>query len=195
MSTKDVIDMEVKELKEDEGMMLKVFKLEKFFHKNKTKIIAVLVLLFVGFIGYKINAYFVEQNLIKTNNAYAELMENPSNKKALAILKENQPLYQLYILHNAKNIKQLEALSNAQNPEIQSIAQYKIAMLKGDINSIKNYTLSTNSLLRNAALYSLQRLYLQKGDIANAKKCYNEISNKSVYKQYSEALLHYGIVK
>ena len=195
MSTKDVIDMEVKELKEDEGMMLKVFKLEKFFHKNKTKIIAVLVLLFVGFIGYKINAYFVEQNLIKTNNAYAELMENPSNKKALAILKENQPLYQLYILHNAKDIKQLEALSNAQNPEIQSIAQYKIAMLKGDINSIKNYTLSTNALLRNAALYSLQRLYLQKGDIANAKKCYNEISDKSVYKQYSEALLHYGIVK
>jgi hypothetical protein len=196
MSAKDVIDAEVKEFKEDESLMLKVFKLEKFFNKHKTRIIAIVVFIVVAFIGYKINNYFVEQNLIKTNEAYVKLLSNPNDKEALSTLKENQALYQLYILNSANgDIKKLESLSHALNPEIASLAKYKIAMIKGDIKSIENYTLSTNSLLKNPALYSLQRLYLQKGDIKKAKECYEKISKDSVYKEYSKALLHYGITK
>jgi predicted negative regulator of RcsB-dependent stress response len=196
MSAKDVIDAEVKELKEDEGLMLKVFKLEKFFNKNKKKIISLFVILFLILVAYKINNYITEQNLIKTNNAYVKLLENPNDKESLAILKDNKPLYELYIFNTAKNdIKILETLKSASNEEISSIANYKLAMLKGDIKSVENYTLSTNSLLKNAALYTLQRLYLEKGDINKAKEVADKISKDSVYKDYSKALLHYGVAK
>jgi len=196
MNTKEVISEEMKEMKQDESLMLKVFKLERVFNKYKIQIISILVLLFVVFVGYKINDYFVEQNLLKTNKAYLKVLQNPNDKKALKILKENKALYQLYILNSANgDIKKLESLSHALNPEIASIAKFKIAMLKGNIKSIEDYTLSTNSILKDPALYSLERLYLQKGDFQKAKQAYEDISKDSVYKEYAKALLHYGIVK
>ncbi len=182
--------MEIKEeLKQDEELLVKVFKLEKFVRKYKKPLIAGAIIIILAVIGYKTYNYLQTQKLIKENNALDTLLINPNNKEALNIVKQNKKLYDLYLLKKGD-------YKDITSPELQAIKAYEIAMQKGDIKSLESYLLNPNyHILKNAIRIALIRDYLAKGNRKKAKEIYEDIDSNSKYKDLALYLLHYGIVK
>ena len=190
--------MDVKEIKEEikqeESFLLKLFQLEKFIKKYKNQLIALLVIIIVGVIGYEVNGYLQTQKLIKTNTAYNTLLKNPNNKEALKTLKENPKLFNLYLLQTSnQDIKKLKLVAK-ENGIVGNIAKYQLAMLKGDIKDIQNYTMTLNSVYKDLALLNLERIYLKNNNHKKAKDIASQIKDTDIAKIANE-LLHYGIVK
>ena len=185
--------MEIKEtLKQEEELLVKVFKLEKFIKKYKKQLIVALVLIVTLAIGNAIYSYVQTRKLIASNNALDRLLANPNDKKALETLKENKRLYQLYLLRSDK----IEDLQKITAPELKAMAQYKIAMLKGDKQSLENYLLNPDyKILKDAVRFALIRIYLKEGNRQKAMELYSQMSDNSKYKPFAKFLLHYGIVK
>ena len=189
MGIKDEIKKDTQELKQDEDLLVKVFKLEKFLKKYKYYIISAIAIIIIAFIGYNIKNYFNTQKLIKTNNALDELLKNPNGKKALQILKENKNLYQLYLLSQGKYKK-------ITSKELEAIKAYELAMQKGTKEALENYLLNPNyKILKDPVRLALMRIYLQENNRKQAKILFNEIDPNSKFKQLGIYLLHYGIVK
>jgi hypothetical protein len=183
----------IKEIKEEESLLLKIFQLEKIVNKYKYQIIGFFGLLIVVFIGYQIKSYINEQNLIKTNKAYDALLVNPNNKEALKELKNNPKLFNLYLLHNSKSVEELQKVANGSGI-VANIAKYEIAAMKGDKKSLENYSMSINAVYKDLALLNVERLYLQENNHKKAKKIANQIKDDKI-KEIADTLLHYGIVK
>ena len=181
--------MEVKEqLKQDEQLLVSVFKLEKFVNKYKKHLILAAVILLIYVIGKVSYNYMKTQELIKTNNAFNTLLENPNDKKALEILKENKNLYQLYLLKEGK-------FNEISSPELKELAAYELAMQKGDIKSLENYLLNPEyKILKDSVRVALIRAYLAKGDRKKAVEISNNIKSQK-FAEFAKYLLHYGIVK
>jgi len=185
------------EIKEEETLLLKLFQLEKLVKKYKYHLISVFVILIVAFFGYQINNYLKTQKLIETNNAYNQLLKNPNIKNGsqlLAILKENKPLFRLYLLQTANNDKaKLEEVSQTDGI-IGDIAKYQLAVLKGDKESIKNYSLKIGAIYKDLALLNLERIYLEEKNHKKAQEIVKQIKDPEILKT-ATGLLHYGITK
>ena len=185
--------MEIKEkLKQEEELLVKVFKLEKFIKKYKKQLIAFVVIVAVGLVGSAVYNYIQTQKLIASNNAFDILMQNPNDKKALAEVKKNEKLYQAYLLQssNPADLKKVTA------PELKAIAAYKEAMLKGDKQSLENYLLNPDyKILKDPVRVALMRIYLKEGNRKKAHELYMQISPNSEFAVIGKFLLHYGIVK
>jgi len=182
--------MEIKEeLKQDEELLVKVFKLEKFVKKYKKPLIAAVVLLAVFFIGYKTYNYIQLQKIIKANNALDRLLANPNDKKALNIVKEDKNLYQIYLLTKGEYNK-------IYSQKLKAIKAYELAMKKGDKKSLENYLLNPEyKILKNPVRFALMRIYLKENNHKKAEILFNEIDPNSKFKELGAYLLHYGIVK
>jgi hypothetical protein len=183
--------MEIKEqLKQDEQLLVQVFKLEKFLKKYKIHLIVAAVILIVYGIGKAIYDYMKTQQLIKTNEAFNELLINPNNKKALEIVKENKKLYELYLLREGKDLDKISS------SELKEFAAYELAMRKGDINSLESYLLNPEyKILENSVRVALIRVYLEKGNREKEIELSKEIDPSSKFLDIAKYLLHYGIVK
>ena len=185
--------MEIKEkLKQEEELLVKVFKLEKFIKKYKKQLIAGITIAALILVGNAVYGYIQTQKLISSNNAFDTLMKNPADKTALEKVKSNENLYQVYLLQSDK----IEDLQKVTAPELKAIAAYKIAMLKGDKNSLENYLLNPDyKILKDPVRVALIKLYLKEGNRKKAKDFYNQISTNSQYAPIAKFLLHYGIAK
>jgi hypothetical protein len=183
------------ENQETEGsFLLKLFQLEKLVNRYKYQLIAVVSVLFLGFVAIQVNNYLTQQNLIKTNEAYNRLLVNPDDKKALVTLKENRKLYKLYLLQTSNgDIKKLEKVAQGTGI-ISNIAKYQLAMIKGDKKDIENYALSIGAIYKDLALLNLERLYLKDGNHKKAEESAKQIKDEQISK-LADGLLHYGIVK
>ncbi|ACM93411.1 conserved hypothetical protein [Nautilia profundicola AmH] len=185
--------MEIKEkLKQEEELLVKVFKLEKFIKKYKKQIIAGVTIAALILIGNAVYGYIQTQKLISSNNAFDTLMQNPNDKAALEKVKSNENLYQVYLLQSDK----IEDLQKVTAPELKAIAAYKIAMLKGDKQSLENYLLNPDyKILKDPVRVALIKIYLKEGNREKAKELYTQITPNSEFAAIAKFLLHYGIVK
>jgi translation elongation factor EF-G len=185
--------VEIKEkLKQEEELLVKVFKLEKFIKKYKKQLIAASVIAAMILIGNAIYSYIQTQKLITSNNAFDTLMQNPDDKKALQIVRKNENLYQLYLLQSNK----IEDLQKITAPELKAIAAYKIAMLKGDKISLENYLLNPDyKILKDPIRVALIKIYLKEGNRKKAQELYAQLSPNSEFAAIAKFLLHYGVAK
>ncbi len=175
------------ELKQDEELLVKVFKLEKFINKYKKPIIIIVALIFLSIIGYKVYDYIQTQKIINSNNALNKALNN--DKNALNELKKDKKLYNLYLLNKGK-------FSEIDLKELKAIKAYELAMQKGDKKSLENYLLNPEyKILKNPVRFALMRIYLKENNRQKAKILYDEIDSNSKFKQLGLYLLHYGIVK
>jgi hypothetical protein len=178
------------EIKQDEELLLKVFQLEKFVRKYKTPIIVITAIIVFLVIAKSIYGYYENQKLTKANNALYEALHNPSDKKAVEILKSDRKLYDIYLLQKGE-------YSKIKSKELSQIKAYEIAMQKGDIKSLENYLNNPNNqILKDAVRLALIRLYLQKGNHKKAVEIANQINPADLNaKKIAIQLIHYGIVK
>jgi len=181
-------------IKEEETFLLKLFQLEKVVKKYKNQLIVLLILIVGGFVGFQVNSYLEEQKLIETNQAYNKLLRNSSDLTALHTLKENKPLFKLYLLQTSNgNIKKLKQVSQGVGV-VANIAKYELAVLKGDKKEIENYSLTLDAIYKDLALLNLERFYLQNGNHKKAVEIEKQIVDEDI-KRISKVLIHYGIVK
>jgi len=182
--------MSVKEeLKQDEELLVKVFKLEKFVKKYKKHLIIGFSALAILFVGYEINSYLKYQKMVKENEALNRLLSNPNDKEALKIVKENPNLYSLYLLKKGD-------FKDMNSPYLKEIKAYEMAMKKGDIKSLEAYLLNPNyKILKNEVRLALIRLYLENNQRQKALNIYKDIDENSKFKELARYLIHYGIVK
>ena len=186
MSLKDEVKQE---LKQDEELLVKVFKLEKFVRKYKKVIILTAVILALFLIGYKVYDYISFQKMVKENEAFNKLLQNPNDKEALKIVKENKNLYSLYLLQKGD-------YKDIDSKLLSEIKAYKLAMQKGTKQALEDYLLNPNyKILKNPVRLALMRIYLSEGNRKKAKEIFNDIDPNSQYKKLGVYLLHYGIVK
>ena len=185
--------MEIKEkLKQEEELLVKIFKLEKFIKKYKKQIIAAVAIVVLLLIGNALYSYIQTQKLITSNNAFDSLMQNPNDKKALQIVKRNENLYQLYLLQSNK----IEDLQKITAPELKAIAAYKIAMLKGDKTSLENYLLNPDyKILKDPIRVALIKIYLKENNRKKAQELYEQLNPNSEFITIAKFLLHYGVAK
>ena len=189
MGIKDEIKKDTEELKQDEELLVKVFKLEKFVKKYKKPLIGGAVVLALIFIGYKSYDYIQTQKLIKANNALDRLLINPNDKEALEIVKKDKKLYELYLLNQGK-------YDEIKSKDLAAIKAYETAMKKGTKEALENYLLNPEyKILKNPVRFALMRIYLQEKNRKKAENLFNEIDSNSKFKQLGVYLLHYGIVK
>jgi hypothetical protein len=185
--------VEIKEkLKQEEELLIKVFKLEKFIKKYKKQLIIASAAIAVLLIGSAVYSYVQTQKLIASNNALDVLMSNPNDKKALETLKSNPKLYQVYMLQSSDT----KTLNKITAPELKAIAAYKTAMLKGDKQSLEGYLLNPEyKILKDPVRLALIKIYLKDGDRKKAEELSGQITPGSKFEMLAKFLLHYGIVK
>ncbi len=189
MGIKDEIKRDTEELKQDEELLVKVFKLEKFVKKYKKQIILTVVILAAYLIGYNIYTYIQKQNLIKANNAFETLLQNPNDKKALEIVKKDKKLYNLYLFNKGE-------YSKVNSKSLEALKAYEIAMQKGTKESLEGYLLNPSyKILKNPVRFALMKIYLEEHNRKKAKEVFNNINPNSKFKALGAYLLHYGIVK
>ena len=188
MSLKDDITAVKQELSSDEKLLEQAFHLEKFFKKNKKIIIASAILLIGAFAGYKIYSYLQYSKLESANSALLALDKEPTNKEALAKLKDSNPkLYRLYTYSKAANsgdAKAIEAISS--NDEfLNDVIKYHIGVASKKPADSEYY----KNLSQVEKAYEL----IKAGKKAEAKNILVTIPKNSAVAGVARLLSHYTI--
>ena len=197
MSIKEQVDFVKEELTQDEKLLEGLIKVERFYKRNKIAILALSVTLVLGGIGYSVMEYINKQKLLTANSALLKLQNNPSDTKALQVLKDNNPtLANLYLLKEATlngDIKTLEELVKSKDKTISDLALYHMAVFKESLSQVKDYRLKSTSLLKDLALFDEAYMLLKSGKVQEAKNVLALIPETSSVKAVAKMLNHYGI--
>jgi hypothetical protein len=184
--------VEIKEqFKQDEELIVKIFKLERFFRKHKWKLIILSVLVVGGGIGYWIYSLWEAHRIEVANQLLYRLTHGEKNPQLMQELKkEDKSLYDLYLLSSTDP----KGWKKVTTSPLDQIAQYKLAVEKGTIQSLEHYLYNPQThFLKDNVRFLLIYLYLKKGERKRALTLYKEITNPDI-KGSAKLLLHYGIV-
>jgi len=189
VSLKENINYVKEEISAQESFMENFFKIEKFYKKYKSAIIVVIAVAIVGVIGYYISNYITLQNKIESNKAFNTLLENPTDKEALATLKEkNKKLYDItFFMENSSANNEIEFL--------KELSLYSQAIKEQDIQKLSSVTQSQDFLLKDFALLNKALLLVEKQQYKEAKETIKQISQDSNLNVLVQMLEHYLLTK
>lgn len=183
MAIKQNIEAIKKEIGAEEQFLEGIIKSERFFQKYKYPVIGAVSAIILLVIGYSVVNSINESRLVKSNEAYQVLLKEPSNKEALATLKDsNQPLYEAYLFKKATTSSNVQELKNVLNssadPLLKDIASF--ALGDGDSKMMED----VNLLLKGYE-------HLKNGQTEEAKKVFAEIPLTSSLQELVKKLNHY----
>ncbi|HEX5328950.1 hypothetical protein [Sulfuricurvum sp.] len=197
MSLKENMEAVREELNSEEKFFESAIRTERFVKKYQKPLIAVVVtsLLAVGgAIGYQA---YTQAKIESSNAAFNLLLANPADTKAEQTLKNDNPdLYDVWKLSRGisqNDVSILEGLKNSKSFGVADIASYEAAAIKGDVQSLDQYTKKQGALYKDMALLELAVNALEKGDVKTANEKLSLISAESPLNQVSGALAHYGV--
>ena len=197
MSLKENMEAIKEELSSEEKFFESAVRTERFVKRyQKPLIAAVAVSLFavVGAIGYQA---YTNAKIESSNTAFNLLMVNPADTKAEQTLKNDNPeLYDLWKLSRGiaqNDVTLLEGLKSSETFGVSDIASYEAAAIKGDIQSLEEYTKKQGALYKDLALLELAISAIEKGDVKTAHQKLALISEESPLYQVAGALSHYGV--
>ena len=199
MSIQDEIKFVKEELNNEEKFFEKVLSLERFFKKYKKFIIGFVAIAFLFLFYSLLSSYIKEKNTVKANQAYENLVKDPSNKNALAKLKESDKnFYDLYILNIAilnSDLKTLKYLTKSKAIGVADIAKYQLALAEGKEKELVDYAYDSNFILRDMAIIVQAVNFIKEGKDLEAKNLINLVNKNSLIYPYIQLLSHYGVSK
>jgi len=188
MSLKDNLNEIKQELSNDEKLLEQAFHLEKFYKKNKSKILTTLAVVIIAIAGYNINNYLANQKLLAANSALITLQDDPKNQDALNSLKSNNTkLYNLYLYSQAANsgdTKALEALKSSDEI-LKDLISYHKATLQNKTTDSKYYA--------NLTLVEKACILIKEGKKNEAKNILLQVPKNSALAPVARLLEHYTI--
>ncbi len=194
MGLKENIDAVKKEISTEEQFLGSIIKAEGFLKKYKNLLIVFAILLIVAALANIFYKSSKEKNFIASNEAYATLQTNPSDKDALEILKSKNPkLYELFLFSSeikSADASKLDGLkSKLTDPVLKDLLSYQASSLKGvDLSS---YSVKQKALLREFAKIQEAYLLLKDGKTEDAAVILSLISADSPLAQMAQSLKHY----
>jgi len=197
LSLKENMEAIKEELSSEEKFFESAVRTERFvkrYQKPLIAAVAVSLLAVVGAIGYQA---YTNAKIESSNTAFNLLMVNPTDTKAEQTLKNDNPeLYDLWKLSRGiaqNDVTLLEGLKSSETFGVSDIASYEAAAIKGDIQSLEEYTKKQGALYKDLALLELAISAIEKGDVKTAHQKLALISEESPLYQVAGALSHYGV--
>ncbi len=197
MSLKENMDALKEELSSEEKFFESAIRTERFVKRYQKPLIAVVVgslLAVVGAISYQ---YYSNSKIESSNAAFNVLLTNPSDTTAEQTLKNDNPeLYDVWKLSRGiaqNDVSILESLKKSETFGVADIAHYEAAAVKGDVQSLEQYTKKQGALYKDLALLELAIVSIEKGDVASAHQKIALIGEESPLYQVASALSHYGV--
>ena len=195
VSIKEQVEFAKEELTQDEKLLAGLIRIERFYRRNKTLILGFAAILIIGGIGYGVMEYVKEQKLLKANEALLILQHNPDDRKALKILKSENPalaaLYEVNRAIAAKDLKRLKELAGSKDPVVADLATYHAAGLERSMAGLDAYALKEKALVKDYALFDEAYLAMKKGAMAKAREKLARIPENSPLAPAAKMLAHY----
>ena len=189
MSLKQNVEYIKEGIDNDEKMLEGLLRFEGWFRRNKNIIIALVILILFGFIGYEGNKIYTQNKENKIALAYENALNG--DKTALETLKSSKSkLYDLYQFQEAlknKDIKTLKALGDSKDLMIAKLAKYQYATLSKNQQALITDDLETLGYLQSALIDIQNKKYKE------AKQTLEKIQNNPQTGEIANALGHLNI--
>jgi len=189
MSLKEDVNYIKKEISTEESYMESVFKIEKTWKKYKTSIIGLTTVIIISVIGFYVSQYFKEQNKIQANIAFNDLLKNPNNQEAIAILKAKNPKLYEIAQYKFNDTKIIDA------EFFKELALYTKAINEQNIDSINSVTQKQEFILKDFALFNKALIQAKEAKFTDAKETLKLIDSKSEVSPMAKMLEHFLLTK
>jgi hypothetical protein len=197
LSLKENIDMVREELSQEEKLFAGAVRTERFVKKYKMPIISALTTIVIMIIGYSLYQMNVARAVASSNEAYIALLNDPQDKAAQEILKENNTaLFDAWQFKRALDQQDealLQTLSSSSSDVISDLSRYELAALKKDKSTLNAYALEQASILKDLALLNEAVLLMKEKKTEEAKARLRLIDEKSSLNKIATLLQHYGV--
>ncbi|MBF7070361.1 tetratricopeptide repeat protein [Aliarcobacter butzleri] len=192
MSLKEDVGYIKNELSSEEKFIENFVKGERFFKKYKTLIIAVVVILIIGLIGFTIKKSMDNSNKHDANIALSQFLEN-GDEKALETLKnKNEKLYEVALFLQAKKDNKIPSI---ELPLLKQLVKFQTATASNNIEELNSLSMQNDFLLKEFALFNKALILVNEGKYEEAKKELSQISQTSKAYELATLLNHYLLTK
>ncbi|WP_323652366.1 tetratricopeptide repeat protein [Aliarcobacter butzleri] len=192
MSLKEDVGYIKNELSSEEKFIENFVKGERFFKKYKTLIIAVVVILIIGLIGFTIKKSIDNSNKHDANIALSQFLEN-GDEKALETLKnKNEKLYEVALFLQAKKDNKIPSI---ELPLLKELVKFQTATASNNIEELNSLSMQNDFLLKEFALFNKALILVNEGKYEEAKKELSQISQTSKAYELATLLNHYLLTK
>ncbi|RZV16244.1 tetratricopeptide repeat protein [Aliarcobacter butzleri] len=192
MSLKEDVGYIKNELSSEEKFIENFVKGERFFKKYKTLIIAVVVILIIGLIGFTVKKSIDNSNKHDANIALSQFLEN-GDEKALETLKnKNEKLYEVALFLQAKKDNKIASI---ELPLLKELVKFQTATASNNIEELNSLSMQNDFLLKEFALFNKAFILVNEGKYEEAKKELSQISQTSKAYELATLLNHYLLTK
>ncbi|MCT7588893.1 tetratricopeptide repeat protein [Aliarcobacter butzleri] len=192
MSLKEDVGYIKNELSSEEKFIENFVKGERFFKKYKTLIIAVVVILIIGLIGFTVKKSIDNSNKHDANIALSQFLEN-GDEKALETLKnKNEKLYEVALFLQAKKNNKIASI---ELPLLKELVKFQTATASNNIEELNSLSMQNDFLLKEFALFNKALILVNEGKYEEAKKELSQISQTSKAYELATLLNHYLLTK
>ncbi|MFW2566215.1 tetratricopeptide repeat protein [Aliarcobacter butzleri] len=192
MSLKEDVGYIKNELSSEEKFIENFVKGERFFKKYKTLIIAVVVILIIGLIGFTVKKSIDNSNKHDANIALSQFLEN-GDEKALETLKnKNEKLYEVVLFLQAKKDNKIASI---ELPLLKELVKFQTATASNNIEELNSLSMQNDFLLKEFALFNKALILVNEGKYEEAKKELSQISQTSKAYELATLLNHYLLTK
>ncbi|MFX4218990.1 tetratricopeptide repeat protein [Aliarcobacter butzleri] len=192
MSLKEDVGYIKNELSSEEKFIENFVKGERFFKKYKTLIIAVVVILIIGLIGFTVKKSIDNSNKHDANIALSQFLEN-GDEKALETLKnKNEKLYEVALFLQAKKDNKITSI---ELPLLKELVKFQTATASNNIEELNSLSMQNDFLLKEFALFNKALILVNEGKYEEAKKELSQISQTSKAYELATLLNHYLLTK
>ncbi|ABV68333.1 tetratricopeptide repeat protein [Aliarcobacter butzleri] len=192
MSLKEDVGYIKNELSSEEKFIENFVKGERFFKKYKTLIIAVVVILIIGLIGFTVKKSIDNSNKHDANIALSQFLEN-GDEKALETLKnKNEKLYEVALFLQAKKDNKIASI---ELPLLKELVKFQTATASNNIEELNSLSMQNDFLLKEFALFNKALILVNEGKYEEAKKELSQISQTSKAYELATLLNHYLLTK
>lgn len=185
------------ELNQEEKLFAGAVRTERFVKKYKMPIISALTTIVIVVIAYSLYQVNVAKAVASSNEAYIVLLNDPQDKAAQEILKENNAaLFDAWQFRRALDQQDealLQTLTSSSSDVISDLSRYELAALKKDKSALNAYALEQASILKDLALLNEAVLLMKEKKIEEAKARLRLIDEKSSLNKIATLLQHYGV--
>ena len=193
MSLKDDLQSVKKEINTEEQFLESFVKVERFFKKYKTMLILGVTVVIVGFIAVNVSDYLKEENKKEANIAFNQVLENPNNKSAIAVLKEkNNKLYEIALYLQAQKENKI---ANVNVEFLKELSSYQKALQEQNVDALNAVSMKNDFLLKEFAIFNKALILAQNEKFKDAQETLKLIPQTSKVYELVKLLNHYLLTK
>lgn len=193
MSLKENVDYVKSELNSEEKFIENFVRVERFYKKYKTLILAIIAIVIIAVIAFIVKQNIDEKNKLQANVAFEKFLKNNDDKDALETLKNSSKnLYDIALYLQAKK----EGKSVDVNvPFLKELMTYQKALENNNVEQLNNVSMQNDFLLKEFAIFNKALLQANEGKYEEAKTSLKLIPETSKAYDLANLLNHYLATK